>query len=128
MASARVATTILRLLPVFVYSSGGPCARHAYRVARMGAAPADRPRKLFLDGRADQAAPFGPGAVVVAHIRVAEQEMQDIPGVAAALADAAIGHNLLVSCDTLAAVKGAQLIGCFERAIGIPGLRPGDIR
>src|SRR5713226_7658370 len=29
MATARVATTILRLLPVFVYSSGDPCGRHA---------------------------------------------------------------------------------------------------
>src|SRR5229473_1750752 len=29
MATARVATTIPRLLPVFVYSSGDPCGRHA---------------------------------------------------------------------------------------------------
>jgi len=34
MATARVATTILRLLPVFVYSSGDPGGRHAlYAVA-----------------------------------------------------------------------------------------------
>src|SRR6266852_9064813 len=108
MATTRVATTILRLLPVFVYGSGDPCGRYAYGVARMGAARGGRPENLFLDGRADQAAPFGPGAVVVTHIRVAKQEMQDIPGVAAALADAAIGHNLIVCRDTLAAVKGAQ--------------------
>src|SRR5581483_6333320 len=30
MATARVATTILRLLPVFAYSSGDPCGRHAH--------------------------------------------------------------------------------------------------
>src|ERR1700730_11500682 len=29
MATARVATTILRLLPVFVYGSGDPRSRHA---------------------------------------------------------------------------------------------------
>ncbi len=30
MATARVATTILRLLPVFVYGSGDPRGRHDY--------------------------------------------------------------------------------------------------
>ncbi len=31
MATARVATTILRLLPVFVYGSGDPCGRYVAR-------------------------------------------------------------------------------------------------
>ena len=39
---------------------------------------------LFFDGRADQAAPLGPGTIVVAYPGVAQQVVQHEPGMAAA--------------------------------------------
>ena len=62
---------------------------------------------LFFDGRADEAAPLGPGAIVVAHIRVAQQVGQHEPGVAAALADTTIGNDLFVGSDALSFIQGA---------------------
>src|SRR4051812_17868988 len=62
---------------------------------------------LALDGGRDQVAPLGPAPVVVADIGIAEQVAQDEPGVAAALADAAVGHDRLVRGDPLAFVQGA---------------------
>ncbi len=59
---------------------------------------------LFLNWCADQAAPFGPGAIVVAHIGVAQQVVQGEPGVAAALADAAVGDDLFIGGHALALV------------------------
>ena len=48
-----------------------------------------------LDRHADRVAPLGPAAVVVAHARVAEQVGEHEPGVAAALADAAVGDDVV---------------------------------
>src|SRR5215212_5733787 len=45
---------------------------------------------LLLDRRSYQVAPLGPRAVVVLHVFEAEQILQGEPGVAAALADAAV--------------------------------------
>src|SRR5918994_7411875 len=58
---------------------------------------------LSLDRGAEEAAPFGPGAVVVADVRVAEELGQDEPGVAGALANPAVGDHVLVGGDALAA-------------------------
>src|SRR2546421_9421850 len=56
--------------------------------------PLPLPAGLFLDRGSDCAAPFGPGAVVVAHVGIAEQLAQHEPGVSRALADAAVGDHL----------------------------------
>ena len=56
---------------------------------------------LFLDGSVDQAAPLGPGTIVVADIFIAEQVVQHKPGVAAALANAAVGDDVLLGSDAL---------------------------
>src|SRR5260221_89964 len=75
------------------------------------------------DGRADQIAPLGPRAVVVAHARVPQQLRQHEPGVRGALADAAVRDNLAVGCDALAAIDRTQLVGGLERAVGGIGCR-----
>ena len=58
---------------------------HAGRLARL--AP--------LDGGAHAVAPLGPGAVVIAHVLIAEQVGEHKPGVAGALADAAVGDDVV---------------------------------
>src|SRR5262245_43341585 len=52
--------------------------------------------RLFLplgDRRADQVAPFGPGAVIILDVLEAEQVLEHEPGVARALADAAVSDD-----------------------------------
>src|SRR6266487_3935026 len=81
----------------------------------------------LLDGEADAVAPFGPGAVVVAHPTVAQELVQDEPGVAGALADAAVDDDVLVGGDALATVEGLEVVGGLEGGgVGIDRLRPGD--
>src|SRR5690349_7490604 len=46
-----------------------------------------------LDRCTNQRAVLGPGAVVVAHVRKAQQLMKDEPGVAGSFADAAVGND-----------------------------------
>src|SRR5262249_41612841 len=77
--------------------------------------------------RSDHAAPLGPRAVVVLHVLVAEQLLQHEPGVRRALADAAVGDDLFVGRDALAAVELPQLIGRLERPILVGRLAPGDV-
>src|SRR5258708_13465674 len=81
-----------------------------------------------LDRRADQAAVFGPAAVVVADLLVTEEVLQDEPGVRAALADPAIPDGLLRAVEALGPVDRAELTRGFEpAALGDPG-RPQDVR
>ena len=53
------------------------------------------------DGRSYQVAPLGPRAVVVANVLVAEQILQDKPGMRTALADAAIGDGFVGTQDAV---------------------------
>src|SRR5260370_32850093 len=82
---------------------------------------------LLLDGCANQAAPFGPGAIIVTYCRIAEQVVQHEPGMAAALANATIGHHFLLRSNPFAFVQGTELIRRFEGAIFADGQRPGNI-
>ena len=83
----------------------------------------------LLDRDADQVAPLGPGAVVVADVLVAEQLVQHEPGVGRALADPAVGDDRLALGDhALAGVELAQLVGRLEGAVLVDGLRPGTRR
>src|SRR5688500_6447948 len=84
------------------------------------------PLRLLLDGHPHGITPLGPGAVVVADLGVAEQLVQHEPGVAGALADAAVGDDVLVRRDALALVERAQLVGRLEGLVGVGGLRLGD--
>ena len=54
-----------------------------------------RSKLLPLDGGPDGVAPLGPGAVVVADVVVAEQVVEHEPGVARALADTAVGYDVV---------------------------------
>src|SRR5258708_18917445 len=81
-----------------------------------------------LDRRADQAAVFGPAAVVVADLLVTEEVLQDEPGVRAALADPAIRDGLLRAVEALGPVDRAELIRGFEPAVLGDRGRPRDVR
>src|SRR5829696_4008364 len=63
-------------------------------------------------------APLSPGAVVVPDRLVAEQVLEDEPGVAAALPDTAVGHHLVAFREAcLALVDLPQLVRALERAV-----------
>src|SRR5512146_1646923 len=65
---------------------------------------------------ADQIAPLGPTAIVVADLRKAQQVAQHEPGVAAALADAAIGDHIVVGTQLVVFDVELLQFGCvFER-------------
>ena len=67
---------------------------------------------VLLDRDVDQVAPLGPGAVVVLDVVLAEQLVQDEPGVRGALADPAVGdHRLAVLEHAGLGVELAQLVG-----------------
>src|SRR5690606_7480942 len=71
----------------------------------------------IFDRHADHAAPLGPGTVVVAHVRKAQKLPQDEPAVRGALADPAVGDDLLVRGDAFLGVQPRQLLGRFEGAV-----------
>src|SRR6266852_5138926 len=79
------------------------------------------------DGGADEVAPFGPGAVVIADLAEAQQILEDEPGVRAALTDAAIGDDFVLAGDALGLVESFQVVERFEGAVFVGILRPGDI-
>src|SRR5215216_5968834 len=71
-----------------------------------------------LDRHPDQVAPLHPGAVVVAHVAEPEQLAEHEPGVAGALADAAVGDDVVVGLEAeLALVDGPQLVDLLEGAV-----------
>src|ERR1700687_346456 len=79
------------------------------------------------DGGADEVAPLGPGAIVVAHLVEAQEILEDEPSVRAALADAAVGDDFVFAGNALGFVEFLQVVKGFERAVFIGSLRPGDI-
>ena len=60
-------------------------------------------------------------------VRVAEELVQHEPGVARTLADAAVGDDVLVGGDALAAVERVQLVGGLEGAVLVDGLAQGTL-
>src|SRR5438105_1136500 len=80
-----------------------------------------------LDGGTDQVAPLGPRAVVVADVVEAEQVGQDEPGVARALADAAVGDDVVVGRQALLLlVDLTELVGRLEAAVLVRRPLPRD--
>ena len=73
----------------------------------------------LLDRHADHAAPLGPAAVVVADALVAEQLVQHEPRVAAALADPAVGDDVLVGVTPLASYRSRS----SSRLLNVPSSR-----
>ena len=85
-------------------------------------------RDGLLDRHADEAAPLGPAAVVVADALIAEELVEDEPGMAAPLADPAVGDDVLVGGDALRLVQRGQLVAALERAVLADRLGPRDGR
>src|SRR2546428_5606752 len=83
-----------------------------------------RGKDWFFDRHADHAPPFRPRAVVVADSLEAEQLVEREPRVAAPLADAAVGDDILVWRDALRLVQRTQLVGALERSVFSHGLSP----
>src|SRR5690625_506859 len=76
---------------------------------------------------ANQTAPFGPGAIVIAHIVVAHQVFQHKPRVATALSNSAVRNHGAIRSDALFFVELAELIDRLERAVFIGSGTPGHI-
>src|SRR3954470_19885709 len=85
-----------------------------------------RLRGVLLDRHVDEVAPLRPRAVVVAHVALAEELVEDEPRVRRALADAAVGDDRIAAEDALAAVELAQLVSRLEGAVLPDRLRPRD--
>src|SRR4029453_19106266 len=85
---------------------------------------------LLLDRDAYQVPPLGPASVVVPDVGVAERIGQHEPGMAAALADAAVDDDVVVLLQPLLLfVDGAKLVGRLEGVVlGIDGAPPRDAR
>src|ERR671917_148399 len=94
------------------------------------AIPSCRPKRFLpLDGRAHQVAPLCPGAVVVAHLVVAEEVVEYEPSVGRTLPDAAVGNDVVALVEIcLALVDLAQLIGALEGPVLTHGPRPRHVR
>src|SRR5215472_9559614 len=86
-----------------------------------------RRERLFLDWNTDRAAPLRPGAVVVADVGVAEELVENEPGVSGALTDAAVGDHFAVTGDSLAGVDLPQVGLVFEGAVLLYRGGPGDV-
>src|SRR5919112_2628947 len=84
---------------------------------------------LALYGGADQVAPLGPRAVVVAHVVVAEEVGENEPGVRGALPDPEVRYYVFPPAEAgLALVDAAQLVGALEGPVLPDGPRPRHVR
>ena len=80
--------------------------------------PVLAPFRALGDRHPHGVAPLGPGAVVVADVAEAEQVGEHEPGVAGALADAAVGDDVVVGREALLGeVDGLELGARLERAV-----------
>src|SRR5512134_2765605 len=86
-------------------------------------------RGLSFNRHVDEVAPLRPTAIVIAYMFVPQQMRQHKPGVAAALADAAVGDNVVARLESLLLlINRAQFLGGFERAVvGIGRASPGYV-
>src|SRR5689334_4243982 len=99
------------------------------RAGRVAWSGAPHMSDVLRDRHTDEAAVLGPAAVVVLHVGLAEQLVQREPGVAGALADAAVGDRRLGGVQAgLVDVQGAQLVVALEGAVVVRGLAPRDVR
>src|SRR5437899_1647191 len=79
------------------------------------------------DGRTDEVAPFGPRTVVVTNVTVAQEILQDEPGVRTALTDAAVGDDLVLAGNAFRLVELLQVVQGFEGAVFVGSLNPRNV-
>src|SRR5919202_1002790 len=105
------------------YSSGSrPCSRA--RSALPERCPSACCLDVLVDRNVNEIAPLGPRAVVVLDVVVPEELVQHEPGVRRALADPAVGDDLVPVQDALAGVELAELVGGLEGAVLLHSLSP----
>src|SRR6266567_857475 len=73
--------------------------------------------RFIDDGRADEVAPFGPRTVVVTNVTVAQEILQDEPGVRTALTDTAVSDDLVLAGNAFRLVELLQVVEGFEGAV-----------
>ena len=81
----------------------------------------------FLYGRSHDAAPLGPGTVIVAYVLVSQQLGQNEPCVGGTLTDTAIGDGFFGAVDSFASVERRQVVCGFERTVFVDCLAPRDV-
>src|SRR4029453_1048796 len=81
--------------------------------------------RLF-NGGADQIAPFGPRSVVVLHVLIAQQVLQNEPRMTGAFSNPAVGNPRMVARHAGAVVDLHQLVVALEAPILVARLRPGN--
>src|SRR5437870_9527111 len=81
----------------------------------------------LLNRRANEISPLGPRAVVVLHVRIAEQVFEREPRMAGALADAAVCDHGPIASHACSFVQLRQLFMALERPVLVACLRPRDV-
>ena len=79
---------------------------------------------LLFDWGSHDAAPLGPGAIVIADVAVSQKLSQNEPRMRRPFADPAVGDGLFAAVDSLAAIKNLQVISRFEGSILRHSLSP----
>src|SRR3954471_7959881 len=78
-----------------------------------------------LDWSSDRISPLGPAAVIVSNILITQQIAKHEPGMARALADAAVRNDIVAGREPLfLLVDGPQLGRRLERPVAVRGSRP----
>src|SRR3990172_11617140 len=85
-------------------------------------------RRLPLDGDVHEASILRPRAVVIPHLGIPQEVLQHEPGVRGALADPAIGNDVLVRADAPPLVELLQIIRALEGPVLLHRLAPWDVR
>ena len=85
--------------------------------------------RFVTDGHrhADQRAVLGPRAVVVLHVLLSEDLVQNKPGVCAAFPDPAVGNDVFVPVQAGAAIQLLERVIGLEGAVIVGCLAPGHV-
>src|SRR5579884_3765601 len=78
------------------------------------------PRNVLLFNRdTNNIAPLGPGTIVIAYTRIAQQLCQDKPGMGRTLTNTTIGNDLVIWCYPFATIDLAKFLRRFEGTVRI---------
>src|SRR5690606_18002046 len=95
---------------------------------RPSSSPSEASPRLLLNRKLHGVAPLCPRPVIVPHVRRAQQMGQDKPGMAAALADAAVGNYIVGRLDPLLfLINSPQFLGALKGPVRVGRARPGHV-